>query len=67
MVRERYTGAMIHGVRAAALALTLATDGAWAEVTLFDNLGWEAAVAGVFVGLGLAAFLGLGLRERGSQ
>lgn len=39
MVRERYTGAMIHGVRAAALALTLATDGAWAEVTLFDNLG----------------------------
>ena len=31
---------------------------------LFDRLGWFAAVAGVFAALGLAALLGLGLRQQ---
>ena len=34
---------------------------------LFDGFGWTAAVGGVFVALGLAAILGLGLRQKDSN
>jgi predicted MFS family arabinose efflux permease len=34
---------------------------------LFDSFGWTAAVAGVFVALALAAFLGLGLHQKEFQ
>ena len=72
-VATGHVGRIASGDKAAASGLYLSAyycgglAGAAVIGTLFDNLGWEAAVAGVFVALGLAAFLGLGLRERGSQ
>ena len=38
--------------------------GAAAIGLLFDNYGWTVAIAGVAIALGLAAVLGLGLRQR---
>ena len=39
MMTGGYAGAVMHGLRAVALGLTLSADGAGAEVTLFNNLG----------------------------
>jgi YNFM family putative membrane transporter len=68
-----HVGRIAEGDKAAASGLYLSSyycgglAGAAAIGILFDYLGWPAAVAGVFVVLGLAAILGHGLGERESQ
>ena len=65
-----HVGRIARGDKAAASGLYLSSyycgglAGAAVIGILFDELGWPAAVAGVFAALGLAAMLGLGLRQR---
>jgi MFS transporter, YNFM family, putative membrane transport protein len=69
-VATGHVGRIARGDKAAASGLYLSSyycgglAGAAVIGLLFDGLGWPAAVGGVFLALGLAAFLGLGLRER---
>jgi predicted MFS family arabinose efflux permease len=69
-VATGHVGRIARGDKAAASGLYLSSyycgglAGAGAIGLLFDNYGWTAAVAGVFAALGLAAWLGLGLRQR---
>jgi predicted MFS family arabinose efflux permease len=65
-----HVGRNAQGDKAAASALYLSSyycrglAGAAAVGRLFDQFGWNAAIAGVFAALGLAALLGLKLRIR---
>jgi predicted MFS family arabinose efflux permease len=65
-----HVGRIAKGDKAAASGLYLSAyycgglAGAAVIGLLFDKYGWPAAVAGVFAALGLAAWLGLGLRQR---
>lgn len=65
-----HVGRIAVGDKAAASGLYLSSyycgglAGAAVIGLLFDSFGWTAAVGGVSVALGLAAFLGLGLSER---
>ena len=67
-VATGHVGRIAKGDKAAASGLYLSSyycgglAGAAALGQLFDRFGWNAAVAGVFVALGLAALLGLKLR-----
>lgn len=69
-VATGHVGRIAEGDRAAASGLYLSSYycgglvGAGVIGLLFDGLGWTAAVGGVFVALGLAAILGLGLRQK---
>lgn len=69
-VATGHVGRIARGDKAAASGLYLSSyycgglAGAAAIGFLFDRFGWNAAIAGVFVALGLAALLGLGLRQR---
>jgi predicted MFS family arabinose efflux permease len=64
-----YVGRAAKGNRPAASGLYLAAyyggglAGAAAIGRLFDRFGWNAAVAGIFAALALAALLGAGLKE----
>jgi YNFM family putative membrane transporter len=68
-----HVGRIAEGDKTAASGLYLSSyycgglAGAAAIGILFDYSGWPAAVAGVFVALGLAAILGHGLGEKESQ
>lgn len=67
-VATGHVGRVAQGDKAAASGLYLSSyycgglAGAAAVGQLFDRFGWNAAVAGVFVALGMAALLGLKLR-----
>jgi predicted MFS family arabinose efflux permease len=67
-VATGHVGRIAQGDKAAASGLYLSSyycgglAGAAAVGMLFDEFGWNAAVAGVFAALGLAALLGLKLR-----
>jgi predicted MFS family arabinose efflux permease len=67
-VATGHVGRIAEGDKAAASGLYLSSyyagglAGAAAVGLLFDRFGWNAAVAGVFAALGLAALLGLKLR-----
>lgn len=67
-VATGHVGRIAQGDRAAASGLYLSSYysgglvGAAAVGQLFDRFGWNAALAGVFAALGLAALLGLKLR-----
>jgi predicted MFS family arabinose efflux permease len=69
-VATGHVGRIARGDKAAASGLYLSSyycgglAGAAVIGLLFDGFGWRAAVAGVFAALGLAAFLGFGLRQR---
>ena len=69
-VATGHVGRIAEGDRAAASGLYLSSYycgglvGAAVIGLLFDGLGWTAAVGGVFAALGLAAILGLGLRQK---
>ncbi len=69
-VATGHVGRIASGDKAAASGLYLSCyycrglAGAAVIGFLFDGYGWTAAVSGIFVALGLAAFLGLGLRLR---
>ena len=69
-VATGHVGRIAEGDKAAASGLYLSSyycgglAGAAVVGQLFDRLGWSAAVAGVFVALGLAAVLGLKLRQQ---
>ncbi len=39
MVKERFAGVVMHGVMVAGLSLAISVGPAWAQATLFDNLG----------------------------
>jgi YNFM family putative membrane transporter len=68
-----HVGRIARGDKAAASGLYLSSyycgglAGAAVIGMLFDRAGWPTAVGGVFLALGAAAFLGLGLRERDSN
>lgn len=72
-VATGHVGRIATGDKAAASGLYLSSyycgglAGAAVIGLLFDNLGWAAAVAGVFVALALAAMLGSGLRQGMNQ
>ena len=65
-----HVGRVAEGDKAAASGLYLSSYycgglvGAAVVGQLFDRFGWNAAVAGVFVALGLAAWLGIKLRAK---
>ena len=69
-VATGHVGRIAKGHKAAASGLYLSSyycgglAGAAVIGILFDGYGWAAAVAGVFVALGLAAVLGWGLRQK---
>jgi YNFM family putative membrane transporter len=69
-VATGHVGRIAEGDKAAASGLYLSCyycgglAGAAVVGQLFDRFGWSAAVAGVFVALGLAAVLGLKLRQQ---
>jgi len=69
-VATGHVGRIAHGDKAAASGLYLSSyycgglAGAALIGLLFDGYGWPAAVGGVFVALGLAMVLGLGLGQR---
>ena len=69
-VATGHVGRIAHGDKAAASGLYLSSyycgglAGAALIGLLFDGYGWRSAIAGVFVALGLATILGLGLRQR---
>ena len=69
-VATGHVGRIAQGDKAAASGLYLSSYycgglvGAAAIGQLFDRFGWNAAVAGVFAALGLAALLGLKLRAK---
>ena len=69
-VATGHVGRIAKGHKAAASGLYLSSyycgglAGAAAIGILFDGYGWAAAVAGVFVALGIAAVLGWGLRQK---
>jgi predicted MFS family arabinose efflux permease len=69
-VATGHVGRIAQGDKAAASGLYLSSyycgglAGAALIGFLFDSYGWSAAVAGVFVALGLAMILGAGLRQR---
>jgi predicted MFS family arabinose efflux permease len=69
-VATGHVGRIAEGERAAASGLYLSSYycggllGAAVIGQLFDRLGWSAAIAGVFVALGLAALLGAGLASK---
>jgi predicted MFS family arabinose efflux permease len=68
-----HVGRIARGDKAAASGLYLSSYycgglvGAAVIGLLFDNYGWAAAVGGVFAALALAAWLGLGLRQRSND
>lgn len=72
-VATGHVGRIAKGHKAAASGLYLSSyycgglAGAAVIGILFDDHGWAAAVAGVFVALGLAAVLGWGLRQKEFQ
>ena len=69
-VATGHVGRISRGDRAAASGLYLSSyycgglAGAGIVGLLFDGLGWTAAILGVSAALALAAFLGLGLRQK---
>jgi predicted MFS family arabinose efflux permease len=69
-VATGHVGRIAKGDKAAASGLYLSSyycgglAGAAVIGLLFDEYGWRLAVGGVFVALGLAAILGLGLKQR---
>ena len=69
-VATGHVGRIARGDRAAASGLYLSSyycgglAGAGIVGLLFDGLGWTAAILGVSAALALAAFLGLGLRQK---
>jgi predicted MFS family arabinose efflux permease len=69
-VATGHVGRIAQGDKAAASGLYLSSyycgglAGAAVVGQLFDRSGWNAALAGVFAALGLAAFLGLKLRQQ---
>ena len=72
-VATGHVGRIARGHKAAASGLYLSSyycgglAGAAVIGILFDSYGWAAAVGGVFVALGLEAFLGWGLRQKEFQ
>jgi YNFM family putative membrane transporter len=72
-VATGHVGRVAKGDKAAASGLYLSSyycgglAGAAVIGLLFDHYGWSAAVVGVFVALGFAAILGLGLRQKEYQ
>ena len=72
-VATGHVGRIARGHKAAASGLYLSSyycgglTGAAVIGILFDAYGWTAAVGGVFAVLALAAFLGLGLRQKEFQ
>ncbi len=69
-VATGHVGRIAEGDKAAASGLYLSSYycgglfGAAVVGQLFDRFGWNAAVAGVFAALGMAALLGLKLRVK---
>jgi predicted MFS family arabinose efflux permease len=69
-VATGHVGRIARGDKAAASGLYLSAyycgglAGAALIGLLFDSYGWPVALGGVFVALGLAMILGVGLRQR---